>query len=71
MCETVDFRRQTGQNILIEFERDAPIRATEVLVINQDRDGHEREGVKMICYDNGKIVVGKSVKVMDGVDILI
>ncbi len=71
MCETIDHRRQVGKNILVEFERDASLRATEVLVINQDRNGHECQGVKMICYDSGKMEVGKAVDFVASVDILI
>ena len=71
MCDTIDHRRgATGKSILVEFERDASIRATEVLVINQDRDGHERQGVRLICNDNGTMTIGKVNDMQDGVDIV-
>ena len=71
MCDTIDHRRgATGKSILVEFERDASIRATEVLVINQDRDGNEVQGVRLICGDSGKIVVGKVNNMVEGVDII-
>ncbi len=71
MCETIEHRRQVGKNILIEFQRDLSLRATEVIIINQDRDGRECQGVKLICYDSGKIEVSKAINTIDGVDILI
>ena len=71
MCETIDHRRQVGKNILIEFERDPSLRATEVLVINQDRNGRECQGVKITCYDNGKMVVSRVNDIIEGVDIVI
>lgn len=73
MCETINHRREiTGTSIVVEFERDPSLRATEVIVINQDRNGNECEAVKMIAQDNGKFYkVGKAVRLVDGVDIVI
>ena len=45
-------------HISIEFERDASLRACEVLIINSNvRNGEEGEGVMLRCHDNGKITV--------------
>ena len=73
MCNTINHRREiTGTSILVEFERDPSLRATEVIVINQGRDGVERQAVKMIASDNGMFYqVGKAVDLIDGVDIVI
>ncbi len=73
MCETIDHRRVgTGTSIKVYFERDASLRATEVIVVNEDREGEERQAVKMIAADNGKFIkVGGAVDLIDGVDIVI
>ncbi len=72
MCDTIDHRREsTGKSIVIEFERDPSLRATEVVIVNQDRDGDERQAVKVICADSGKIMyVGKVQDLADGVDVV-
>ena len=73
MCDTIDHRRNvTGTSIKVFFERDASLRATEVIVINEGRDGEERQAVKMIAQDNGKFMqVGQAVDLIDGVDIVL
>jgi len=73
MCETIDHRRgATGTSIKVYFERDASLRATEVIVVNQDREGNERQAVKMIAQDSGKFLgVSGAVDLVDGVDIVI
>ena len=72
MCDTIDHRRAgTGTSIKVEFERDPSLRATEIIVINQGRDGVDRQAVKMIAADNGTfIAVSKAVDLIDGVDIV-
>ncbi len=72
MCQVLEITRgATPSNIAIEFERDASIRAVEILIINSDRNGVERQGVKVIATDNGKIMyVGKIQDIIDGVDII-
>ena len=73
MCDTIDHRRATtGTSITVEFERDPSLRATEIIVINHDREGNECEAVKMIAQDNGKFMkVSGAVKLVEGVDIVI
>ena len=73
MCQLVEIQRNsTPSNIEIFFERDASLRAVEIVVINKDRAGEECEAVKMIASDNGTFYeVGKAVKLVDGVDIVI
>ena len=70
MCETIDHRRQVGKNILVEFEREASIRATEVFVIIRDLNGNECQGVRLICHDNGKMIIGRVNDIMEGGDIV-
>ncbi len=72
MCQLVEIERDaTPSNILITFERDASLRAVEIIVINKDRAGVERQAVKMIAQDNGTfIAVSKAVDLIDGVDIV-
>jgi len=72
MCQIVEIQRgATPSNIAIEFERDASLRAVEIIVINKDRNGVERQAVKMIASDNGTFMaVSKGVDLIDGVDIM-
>ena len=57
--------------ICIEYERDASMRATEVVIINKNRHGVEVEGLPLLCHDNGRITVrGGPVKLVDGEDIV-
>ncbi len=72
MCKIVEVERgATPSNIEIHFERDASLRAVEIIVINKDRAGVERQAVKMIAQDNGMfIAVSKAVDIIDGVDIV-
>lgn len=59
MCKIIEIGRDAvPSNIVIEFQRDASIRGTEVLIFNRDRNGHDVHGVKLTCYDNGKIEGG-------------
>ncbi|KKL80854.1 hypothetical protein LCGC14_2000610 [marine sediment metagenome] len=65
-------RGAVPSNISIEFERDVSIRAVEIIIINHDRDGIERQAVKFIAQDNGNFYkVGRAVDLIDGVDIVI
>lgn len=72
MCDTIDHRRDTtGTSIKVEFEHNPSLRATEIIIINQDRDGNECQAVKLIAQDNGKFMaVSKAVDLIDGVDIV-
>ncbi len=72
MCKIIEIERNAiPSNISIEFERDASIRAVEIIVINRDRDGNEVQAVKMIAQDNGKFYrVSDAVDLIDGVDIV-
>ncbi len=58
MCKLVEIVRDAiPSNISIEFQRDASKRAFDVFIINSNRDGHNEQGVKIVCFDNGKIIV--------------
>ncbi len=72
MCKIMDIQRDAvPSNISIEFERDASIRAVEIIVINRDRHGNEVQAVKMIAQDSGKFYrVSGAVDLIDGVDII-
>ena len=72
MCQLVEIQRDSvPNNIEIFFERDASLRAVEIIVINKDRAGNECEAVKMIASDNGTFYkVSKAVDLIDGVDIV-
>ncbi len=72
MCQLVEIERGAiPSNISIEFERDASIRAVEIIVINRDRHGNEVQAVKMIAQDSGKFYrVSGAVDLIDGVDII-
>ncbi len=72
MCDIVEIRRNTTpSNIEIHFERDASLRAVEIIVINKDRNGNECQAVKMIAQDSGKFYrVSGAVDLIDGVDIV-
>ena len=72
MCQVMDIQRgAVPSNISIELERDASIRAVEIIVINRDRNGNEVQAVKMIAQDNGKFYrVSGAVDLIDGVDIV-
>ena len=72
MCKIVEIDRgAVPSNISIEFERDASIRAVEIIVINRDRHGNEVQAVKMIAQDSGKFYrVSGAVDLIDGVDII-
>ncbi len=58
-------------NISIEFERDVPLRATEIFIINHDRKGNEKQVVKIIASDNGKTMsVSPAVNLVEGVAVI-
>ena len=73
MCQILEATRgAVPSNIVVAFERDASLRAVEIIVINKDRNGNEKQAVKMIASDNGTFYkVGKAVDLIDGVDIVI
>ena len=72
MCRMVRISRDAvPSSIDIEFERDASVRATEVLIVNHKRNGDEGQAVKLICYDNGEIRVGAAVDLAHGVDVTV
>ena len=72
MCKMVEIQRDTvPSNIGIEFERDASLRAVEIVIINKYRAGNERQAVKLIAADNGMFIkVSQAVDICTGVDIL-
>ncbi len=72
MCQLVEIKRDAvPSNIKIHFERDASLRAVEIIVINHDREGNECQAVKMIAQDSGKFYkVSGAVDLIDGVDIV-
>ena len=72
MCKVMEIQRgAVPSNIAIEFERDASLRAVEIIIINHDRDGEERQAVKLIAQDNGTFyAVSEAVDLVDGVDIV-
>ena len=68
MCRLIEIRKgAVPSNITIEFERDASLRAVEVLVVNRDRSGRERDGVVLFCEDSGRITPGPVAELADGV----
>lgn len=69
MCESISIPKGQGLGpILVEFQRDASMRLTEIVIINTGRDGQERQGMKVICKDNGDIKGG--LNLIEGVDII-
>ena len=43
--------------ITIEYERDASLRAREVIIANRSRDGGAEGWVKFWCFDSGRIAI--------------
>ena len=72
MCQLVEIKKgAVPSNISIEFERDASMRAVEIIIINRDRNGIVCEGIKLIAQDNGKFYsVSDPANLVDGVDIV-
>ena len=69
MCESVEIPKGEGRGpILVTFQRDNSIRATEIIIGNTDRDGEEGQGMRVICQDSGNIRGG--VDLIEGVDIV-
>ena len=67
MCEIIEIGlREKNKNISIEYQRDAALRLTELVVINRDRDGQET-GVAIMCTDKGNIRISQPVKLQEGV----
>ena len=61
MCKLVEITRDAvPSNISIEFERDAACRAIKVVIFNRNPTGKMQDGVLLICYDNGEIVIDNS-----------
>ncbi len=72
MCRMVRISRDAvPSSIDIEFERDASVRATEVLIVNHKRNGDEGQAVKLICHDNGDITAGRAQDLTAGVDVIL
>ncbi len=71
MCQLIEIKKDAvPSNIRIEFERDASLRAVEILIINHDRSGNEKQGVKIIASDSGKIMsVSPAVDLTEGLNI--
>ena len=72
MCHLVEIKRDAvPSNIRIEFERDASLRAVEILVINHDHNGNEVQAVNMIAQDSGKFYrVSGAIDMIDGIDVV-
>ncbi len=69
MCESIEVSKGEGLgSILVSFQRDNSIRATEVTIVNNDREGQEKQGMRVICNDTGNIRGG--VNLIEGVDII-
>ena len=69
MCQALTVPKgELHGSIFIEVQRDPSMRLTEVIIVNTDRDGQERQGMGVICKDNGDIKGG--VNLVEGVDIL-
>ncbi len=46
------------KNISMEVERDASIKATEIVIVNHDiKTNKEGNGVQLLCYEDGRIAV--------------
>ena len=57
MCNITTLNKEDKGKIIVEFDRRADLRATEVFVINQGpRDDSIEVGVSLICTDSGKIL---------------
>ena len=64
-------RTTPPDKITVEFQRDASLRVTEVVIVNHNHAGNERQGVRFMCHDNGDItMLGGPVNLIEGVDIL-
>ena len=71
MCKMVEIQRGAiPSNITIEFQRDTSSRVMEVVIVNRDQVGEEKQGIKLLCFDNGKIKSNGPVNILEGVDIL-
>ena len=58
------------EKIIIEQQRDASIRAVEVIIVNHNKMGEEGQGLALLCHDNGKITFrGNPVDMRAGMDI--
>ncbi len=71
MCDIIEYGRGAPKNIVIEFQRDASMRSTEVFITAISRSGAE-QGLKLIISDKGEFIrVGKPVDLIEGVDVVI
>lgn len=69
MCDMIEYGN-IPKHIKVYFERDASMRATEVVIIAISPDGEEM-GVKHFITDKGVFVrVGKEATLTEGVDII-
>jgi hypothetical protein len=68
MCNVINIGKALGGHITIEHQRDASIRATEIVIVNTTTSGVET-GVVVIAYDNGGLTVGKPFGLTKGQDI--
>ncbi len=70
MCNMIKYGLEHPRHISIEFERDASLRATAVVIVATSPDGVET-GLKHVITDKGKFVqVGEAAILMEGVDII-
>lgn len=61
MCRIIKLGKAEGDpipdNINVEFQRDASLRATEVIITNHNHAGVEQQAVVLMCKDNGDITI--------------
>ena len=70
MCDIIEFGRGSPKHITVEFERDASLRATAVVIVATSPSGEEM-GLKHLITDKGKFIqVGTPVDLIEGVDII-
>ena len=68
MCEIVEIGlKGRNKNITIEYERDASLRATEIIIVNNGQKGEY--GLRLTCLDTGEIRGG--YELTDGTDIVV
>lgn len=70
-CRTATYDPRHRPRFTVECERNASLRAYEVVIVNRKPDGSEGEGLLLYCSDDGKIgFVGKKQELIDGVDMV-
>lgn len=70
-CRTATYDPRLRPNFTVEYERDASMRAYELIVLGRTREGGEGDGMRILVSDEGKIIyAGKPVRALEGVDIV-